>query len=147
MIKLRRELLLLQCLKFRVPKVNSDLSNFVSSVIKLNVYISELKQNHEIDILSENSGHPLIRAVVQDILPGDILDKYQTLTGVEYPTLEQFISNAQKVAERICRKQKNKQRDGNNSGANSNNVSQNAANIVTSTIPSSISAVNTYVSK
>ena len=118
-----RELLLLQCLKFRVPKVNSDLSNFVSSVIKLNVYISELKQNHEIDILAENSGRQLIRAVVQDILPGDILDKYQILTGVEYPTLEQFISNAQKVAERICRKQKNKQRDGNNSGATSNNLS------------------------
>ena len=142
-----RELLLLQCLRFRVPKVNSDLSNFVSSVIKLNVYISELKQNHGIDILAENSGRQLIRAVVQDILPGDILDKYQILTGVEYPTLEQFISNAQKVAERICRKQKNKQKDGNNSGTNSNNVSQNAANIVTSTIPSSISTVNTRPSR
>ena len=138
---------MLQCLKFRVPKVNSDLSNFVSSVIKLNVYISELKQNHEIDILAENSGRQLIRAVVQDILPGDILDKYQILTGVEYPTLEQFISNAQKVAERICRKQKNKQRDGNNSGATSNNLSQNADNIVTSPIPSTISAVNTQPSK
>ena len=103
-----KEQLLLQCLKFKVPKVNSDLSNFVSSVINLNVYISELKQNHGIDILAENSGCQPIRAVVHDILPGDILDKYQTLTGVEYPILEQIISNAQKVAERICRKQKNK---------------------------------------
>ena len=51
------------------------------------------------------------------------------------------------MAERICRKQKNKQRDGNNSGATSNNLSQNAANIVISTIPSTISAVNTQPSK
>ena len=45
-----REQLLLQCLKFKVPKVNSDLSNFVSSVINLNVYMNV----YAIDILAEN---------------------------------------------------------------------------------------------
>ena len=71
-----------------MPKVNADLSNFVSSIINLNVYISELKINHGIDILAEESGCYLIRAVVHDILPGDILDKYQSITGVEYPSLK-----------------------------------------------------------
>ena len=83
-----REQLLLNCIKFRVPKVNADLTNFVSSIINLNVYISELKINHDIDILAEDSGCHLIRAVVHDILPGDILDKYQSITGEEYPSLK-----------------------------------------------------------
>ena len=47
-----REQVLLSCLKFRVPRHNSDLSNFVSSVINLEVYLSELKLNHGIDILA-----------------------------------------------------------------------------------------------
>ena len=49
-----REKLLLQCLKFKVPKASSDLSGFVSSIINLNVYINELKLNHGIDILAED---------------------------------------------------------------------------------------------
>ena len=69
------------------------------------------------------------------------------MTGVEYPTLEQFIANAQKVAERICRKQKNKQREETNSGTTGNNLSQNVANTITSTIPSTISTVNTHTPK
>ena len=112
-----REQLLLNCIKFRVPKVNADLSNFVSSIINLNVYISELKINHGIDILAEQSGCHLIRAVVHDILPGDIMDKYQSITGVEYPSLKQFIDKARDVADRINRKQRNHEKDQNNSGS------------------------------
>ena len=52
------------------------------------------------------------------MLPGDILDKYQTLTGVEYPTLQQFIDKAQEVGDRITRSQKNKQKDGNSNSFN-----------------------------
>ena len=92
-----REQLLLSCLKFNVPKTNPDLSNFVSQVINLKVYMSELKTNHEIDILAETPGRHLIRAAVHDMLPGDILEKYQTLTGVEYPTLRQFIGKLRKL--------------------------------------------------
>ena len=72
-------------LKFKVPKVNADLTNFVSSIIDLNVYILKFKLNLAIDILAENSGCQLIRAVLHNILPGDNLDKYQSLTGTEYP--------------------------------------------------------------
>ena len=131
-----REQLLLSCLKFKVPKVNADLSNFVSSVINLEVYLSELKLNHGIDILAENSGRHLIRAVVHDLLPGDILDKYQTMTGQEYPTLEQFVTKAQEVANRICQRNRNKQKDDNSNSSQKPDVS------VTSTIPASISTVN-----
>ena len=138
-----REKLLLQCLKFKVPKASSDLSGFVSSIINLNVYINELKLNHGIDILAEDSGCHLIRAVLQDILPGDILDKYQSLTGSEYPSLAHFISKAQEVADRIARKHKNFNKDQNNPG-NQNSSSQNAN---ASTIPSSISAINTRPTK
>ena len=109
----------------------------------MNVYINELKLNHGIDILAEDSGCHLIRAVLQDILPGDILDKYQSLTGSEYPSLEQFISKAQEVADRIARKHKNFNKDQNNPG-NQNSSSQNAN---ASTIPSSISAINTRPTK
>ena len=140
-----REKILLQCLKFKVPKASSDLSGFVLSMINLSVYINELKLNHNIDILAEDSGCHLIRAVLQDILPGDILDKYQNLLGSEYPTLEQFISKAQDVADRIARKQKNHSKDKNNSGS-LNSTPQNAS-ASNSTIPSTISAVNTQIPK
>ena len=116
-----------------MPRHNSDLSNSVSSVINLDVYLSDLKLNHGIDILAEISGRHLIRAVVHDILPGDILDKYQTLTGTEYPSLEQYVSKAQEVAKRISQRQKNKQKDVN---ANNSNVpSQNLDDSINSTDP------------
>ena len=140
-----REKLLLQSLKFKVPKASSDLSGFVSSIINLNVYINELKLNHNINILAENSGCHLVRAVLHEILPGDILDKYQSLTGSEYPTLEQFIANAQEVADRIARKKKNYNKDENNSGS-LNSTSQNSID-PNSTNPSTISAVNTRPAK
>ena len=74
------------------------------------------------------------------MLPGDILKKYQTLTGVEYPTLRQFIDKAQEVADRITRSQKNKQKDGNsNSSSDSSQKSDASQN---STIPTTISTVN-----
>ena len=50
-----RENLLLSCIKFKVPTPNFDYSNFLSSIINLNVFISELKRNHQIDIMSELS--------------------------------------------------------------------------------------------
>ena len=81
-----KEQLLLSCIRFKVPKVGQDFSGFVSAVINLNVFIGELKRHHEVDILAEKSGSELVRAIVHDILPGDILDKYQSLTGQEYPT-------------------------------------------------------------
>ena len=140
-----REKLLLQCLKFKVPKASSDLSGFVSSIINLNVYINEQKLNHGIDILAEDSGCHLIRAVLQDILPGNILDKYQSLTGSEYPSLAQFISKAQEVADRIARKHKNFNKDQNNPG-NQNSTPQNA-NASNTTIPTTIAAVNTRPTK
>ena len=111
----------------------------------MNVYISELKQNHDIVILAEDSGCHLIRAVLQDVLPGDILDKYQSLSRTEYPTLQQFISNAQEVADRIARKQKNLNKDQNNSGAQIR-TPQNAS-ASNSTIPITILAVNTQIPK
>ena len=129
-----------------MPKVNADLSNFVSSIINLNVYISELKINHGIDILAEQSGCHLICAVVQDILPGDIMDKYQSITGVEYPSLQQFIDLARKVADRIKLKHRNQDKDHNNSGS-LKSTSQNLKFNPNSTIPSNISAVNKQFTK
>ena len=70
------------------------------------------------------------------MLLGDILEKYQTLTGKEYPSLEQFVAKAQEVADRINRRNRNKQKDD-----NSNNSQKPDASI-TSTIPASVSTVN-----
>ena len=103
-----KEQLLLSCIRFKVPKVGQDFSGFVSAVINLNVFIGELKRHHEVDILAEKSGSELVRAIVHDILPGDILDKYQSLTGQEYPTLQQFISKARDVADRLTQKRRNR---------------------------------------
>ena len=86
-----REKLLLSCIKYKVPNPNFDYSNFLSSIISLNVFISELKRSHNIDIMSEVSGQQIMRALIHDMLPGDILDKYQSLTGTEYPSLVQFM--------------------------------------------------------
>ena len=128
---------MLSCLKFKVPKINADLSSFVSSIINLEVYLSELKLNHGIDILSEKSGCELIRALVHDILPGDILDKYQTVTGKEYPTLAEFVSKAQLVANRISQRNKNKLKE-----ESSNNSQKSETSVITSTLPATISTVN-----
>ena len=129
---------MLACLKLKIPKVNADLSNFVSSMINLEVYLSELKLNHSIDILAENSGRELIRALLHENLPGDILDRYQTITGKEYPTLVEFIEKAQLVANRISQRNKNKLKE------DSSNNPKLGAPAITSTLPSSISNVNSH---
>ena len=136
-----KEQLLLSCLRFKVPKLNSDLSSFVSAIINLEVYLSELKLNHAVDILSETSGTQLLRSLVHDTMPGDILDKYQTITGKEYPTLAEFISKAQIVANRISQKTRNKLKE------ESSNNSQKLETSVTSTIPASISTVNSHTTQ
>ena len=138
-----RELLLLKCLHFRT-KNSSDYSELVSAIIDLKVYISELKNNHNIDIMAESSGENLVRAVIHDTLPGEILDKYQSLTGKEYPTLNDFLSKAQVIAERLVRKQKNFPKGSNSKPANVSSPStpfqQDAPG--SSTVPASISSVN-----
>ena len=58
------------------------------------------------------------------------------MTGQEYPTLEQFVTKAQEVASRICQRNRNKQKDDNSNSSQKPDVS------VTSTIPASISTVN-----
>ena len=60
------------------------------------------------DILAEKSGSELVRAIIHDILPGDIMDKYQSLTGQEYPTLQQFVDKARDVADRLQQKRRNR---------------------------------------
>ena len=124
-----KEQLLLFCLKFKVPKLNLDLSSFVSSIINLEVYLSELKLNHGIDILAKNSGRELIRALLHDNLPGDILDRYQTLTGKEYPTLVEFVDKTRLVANRISQKNKNKLKE------DSSKNSKLGASAITSALP------------
>ena len=138
-----REMLLLKCLHFR-SKNSSDYSELVSAIINLKVYISELKNNHGIDIMAESSGENLVRAVIHDILQGEILDKYQSLTGKEYPTLNDFLSKAQEIADRLVRKQKNFQKGSNHKFTNvspsSTPLQQNTP--VSSTIPANISTIN-----
>ena len=128
-------MLLLKCLHFR-SKNSSDYSELVSAIINLKVYISELKNNHGIDIMAESSGENLVRAVIHDVLQGEILDKYQSLTGKEYPTLNE-------IADRLVRKQKNFQKGSNHKSTNvspSSTPQQNTP--VASTIPANISTIN-----
>ena len=138
-----REMLLLKCLHFR-PKNSSDYSDLVSAIINLEVYITELNNNHEIDILAETSGANLLRAVIHDVLPGEILDKYQSLSGKEYPTLNDFLTRAQEVADRMARKQKNFHKGSNSklSNGSSTGTPVQQENSATSTIPASISTLN-----
>ncbi|CAL4079762.1 unnamed protein product, partial [Meganyctiphanes norvegica] len=66
------------------------------------------------------------------------MDKYQSLTGNEYPTLDEFLSKAQDVAARIARKNKNKLIE---SGNVTDNTPKKLNLNAESTIPSSITTV------
>ena len=146
-----REKLLLACIKYKVPNPNFDYSNFLSSIISLNVFISELKRSHNIDIMSEVSGQQIMRALIHDMLPGDILDKYQSLTGTEYPSLVQFIDKARDVCDRLIAKKKNRDKDrmkDGNSGKHNHknhNTKHHHTKVQeddTSTMPTNISNIN-----
>ena len=64
-----------------------------------------------------------MRAVIHDVLPGNILGMYQSVTGSEYPTLEDFLSKSRTVADRLTLKYKNQQK---NSGSEPTNSSANS---------------------
>ena len=102
--------------------------------------------------MSEVSGQQIMRALIHDMLPGDILDKYQSLTGTEYPSLLQFIDKAREVCDRLIAKKKNRDKDRMRDG-NSSNVKHNTKHHhtkvqeeVTSTVPTNISAINSGIS-
>ena len=91
---------------------------------------------------SEVSGSNLLRAIIHDVLPGNILGMYQSVTGSEYPTLDDFLSKSRTVADRLTTKYKNQQK---NSGSKSNNAANSKPNLSTevtlSTTPTNVSAV------
>ena len=146
-----RESLLSAINKFKFAKIGDDYTGFVSSMINLKVYLSELKQHHSIDILTDepagsNSGSHLVRNVVHDNLPGYILDRYQTLSCKEYPSLDEFFNLAQTVADRLNLVNKNRTKDSNDANRNSSQKSSQNTDISTSNPTSTIPAAVTHIS-
>ena len=142
-----REKLLTGLVQFKFPPVNQDMSNFVSSMINFRVHLAELASGHNLNVLQqdeEDMGQNLCRCVIHNALPGYILDQYQTLVHKTYPSLYDFLTKCQEVADRVNRKNKNKI---NNSGKTTPILQTGAAatnNDIVSTIPQSVNALGAH---
>ena len=135
-----KDMLILRCLNFRI-KNNTDFSEYNSAIINLRVQISELSKNYDTDV-STGAAAEILRVVIHDALPGNILSMYQSLAGTERPSLQDFLSKSREVADRLTTKQKNKQK--NNSCSKSSetpSTTKASSEAPLSTIPASITAV------
>ena len=134
-------MLLLKCLRFKIKNSN-DFSEFHSAILNLRVQINELNKNHAIDVKA-NAAAELVRVIIHDALPGNILSMYQSLTSSEYPSLDDFLTKSRTVADRLISKQKNQNKNttGSKSGSSANSKPTPSAEIPLTTIPTNISSV------
>ena len=64
---------------FKIPTPNKDFSNVLSSLINLEVQLTELKALN-CDVL-QGSAEAIVRHVIHMAMPGPILNEFQTVTG------------------------------------------------------------------